>query len=148
VAGPEDPTSVTLPVALTIAGPTLTKGVANPLDPVAGYDYENPMIGTSVWGRSCTNKPPAAWMTNLVLQVSVSGLTPGISYNLYEYEFSSLTGAGSAAALAVPVEDFNANANLATHKTSFTAVGSNFQQTVTTTSDKIIVFRCVPASAP
>lgn len=148
VAGPADPTGVTLPVALNIAGPTITKGAVNPLDPVAGYDYENPMIGTSVWGRSCTNTPPDAWMTNFVLQVTVSGLTLGISYNLYEYEFSSVEGQGSAAALAVPVENFNANAGLATHVTAFTAVGSTFQQTVTTTSNKVVVFRCVPASAP
>jgi len=148
VAGPADSAGVTLPVALTIAGPTVSKGVANPLDPVADYDYENPMIGTSVWGQSCTNKPPAAWMTNFVLQVSVSGLTPGVSYNLYEYEFSSVEGVGSAAALAVPVENFNANAGLATHVTAFTAASSTFRQTVTTTSDKIVVFRCVPATAP
>ena len=148
VAGPEDPTAVTLPVALTIAGPTVTKGVANPLDPVAGYDYENPMIGTSVWGLSCTDKPPDAWMTNVVLQVAVSGLTPGVSYNLYEYEFSSIEGQGAAAALAVPVQDFNANAGLASHVTAFTAAGPTFQQIVTTTSNRIVVFRCVPASAP
>ena len=148
VAGPEDPTGVTLPVALTIAGPTVTGGVTNPLDPVAGFDYENPMIGTSVWGQGCTNTPPAAWMTNFALQVTVSGLTTGIAYNLYEYEFSSIEGVGAAAALAVPVENFNASAGMATHVTAFTATGSTFQQTVTTTSDKIVVFRCVPASAP
>jgi hypothetical protein len=148
VAGPTDPTAVTLPVALTIVGPTVTNGVANPRDPVAGYDYENPMIGTSVLGESCTNTPPAAWMTNFVLQATVSGLKTGTSYNLYEYVLSSVQGTGSGAALAVPVENFNANANLATHVTRFTAAGSTFQQTVTTTSDKIIVFRCVPVSAP
>jgi hypothetical protein len=148
VSGPEDPTSVTLPVALTIAGPTDTNGAENPLDPVAGYGYENAMIGTSVEGQSCTNTPPSAWMTNFVLQVTVSGLTPGVAYNLYEYEFSSVTGDGSAAALAVPVQDFNANAGQATGVTKFTATGSNYAQTVTTTSDKIIAFRCVAASAP
>jgi hypothetical protein len=148
VAGPEDPTLVTLPVALTIAGPTATMGFWNPGDPVAGYDYENAMIGTSVRGQSCTNKPPDAWMTNFVLQVAVSGLTPGISYNLYEYEFSSVEGEGSGAALAVPVRDFNANASLATHVTTFTAASPTFQQSVTTTSDKIVVFRCVPVNAP
>lgn len=148
VAGPQDPAAVTLPVALTIAGPTVTNGVANPRDPVAGYNYENPMIGTSVWGESCTNNPPAAWMTNFALQATVSGLTPGVAYNLYEYAFSSVAGLGSAAALAVPTQNFNANAALAARVTRFTATGSTFQQTVTTTSDKIIVFRCVPVSAP
>jgi hypothetical protein len=148
VAGPEDPTSVTLPVALSIVGPTMTKGVPNPRDPVAGYDYENPMIGTSVWGQSCTNHPPKEWMTNLVLHATVSELTPGISYNLYEYDFSSIEGVGSGAALAVPVQDFNANAGMAMHVTSFVAGGSTFTQEVITSSNKIVVFRCVPASAP
>jgi hypothetical protein len=148
VSGPEDPAAETLPVALTIVGPTVTRGVPNPLDPVAGYDYENSMIGTSVWGLGCTNKPPSAWMTNFVLQAGVSGLTPGVSYNLYEYDFSSVTGDGSSAALAVPVRDFNANAGLATHVTTFTATASAYSQTITTTSDKIVVFRCVLASAP
>jgi len=148
VSGPEDPTSETLPVALAIVGPTETDGVFNPLDPIAGYDYENPMIGTSLQGNSCTNKPPSAWMTNVVLQATVSGLTPGIAYNLYEYEFPSVAGEGTAAALAVPTQNFNANAKDATYTTTFTAVSSTFEQNVTTTSDKIVVFRCVPASAP
>jgi hypothetical protein len=148
VAGPEDPTSETLPVALTIIGPTVTKGIPNPLDPLAGYDYENPMIGKSVWGQSCTNHPPSAWMTNFGLEATMSGLTPGVRYNLYEYEFSSVEGEGSGAALPVPIRDFNANAGLATNVTSFIATASTFSQTITTTSDKIIVFRGVPASAP
>jgi hypothetical protein len=148
VAGPQDPTSETLPVALTIVGPTETNGVPNPLDPLAGYNYENKMIGTSLLGESCTNTPPSAWMTNFALQASVSGLTPGVSYNLYEYDFSSVTGDGSGAALAVPTQDFNANAGLATHVTTFTASGSTFTYSITTTSDKIVVFRCVPVNAP
>jgi hypothetical protein len=126
----------------------VTRGSTNPLDPVAGYDYENPMIGTSNLGQSCTNNPPGAWMTNFVLQATVSGLTVGSKYNLYEYDFSSITGEGMGAALAVPVEDFNANAGLATHITTFTATGSTYTQTVTTTSDKIVVFRSVPANGP
>jgi hypothetical protein len=148
VSGPSDPTSVTLPVVISILGPTVTQGALNPPDPIAGYDYENPMIGKSLLGRSCTNKAPDSWMTNFVLQATVSGLTPGVSYNLYEYEFSSVQGIGSAAALNVPVENFNANAALATYTTNFTATNSTFQQVISTTSDKIIVLRCVPASAP
>jgi hypothetical protein len=148
VAGPEDPAGETLPVALTISGPTLTGGMPNPLDPVAGYDYENPMIGSSAWGQSCTNRPPKPWMTNFVLEATMSGLTPGVTYNLYEYEFSAVEGVGSAAALAVPVRNFNANAGLATQVYTFTAVGSSYTQSVTATSDTIVVFRGVPASAP
>ncbi len=148
ISGPADTAGVTLPVAVTIGGPTLTQGTANPADPIAGYDYENPKIGSSNWGLGCTNQPPTSWMSSLILQVTVSGLTPGAVYNLYEYDFSSVTGEGSAAALAVPVENFNANASLASHVTRFTAGGSTLQQSVTTTSNRIVVFRCVPASAP
>jgi hypothetical protein len=148
VAGPEDQNSETLPVALTIVGPTVTTGLTNPLDPIAGYDYENSMIGKSVWGESCTNKPPSAWMTNFVLEATMSGLTPGVTYNLYEYEFSSVEGEGLSAALAVPISDFNANAAQASHVTTFTATACTYTQRVTTTSDKIVVFRGVPANAP
>jgi hypothetical protein len=148
VAGPEDVNSEALPVALTIVGPTVTEGSTNPLDPIAGFNYENPYIGASDKGKSCTNTPPNAWMTNLVLQATVSGLTTGVSYNLYEYEFSSVNGAGPAAALAVPVANFNANAGMATHLTTFTATASTYVYSITTTSDQIVIFRCVPFSAP
>ncbi len=148
VAGPEDLSSETLPVALTIVGPTYTNGIENPLDPLAGYDYENPKIGKSNWGLGCTNRSPSAWMTNLELQVTVSGLVPSVAYNLYEYDFSTVAGLGSAAALAVPVNNFNAQADLATRVTTFTASSSAYTTSVTTTSDKIVVFRCVPEDAP
>ncbi len=148
VAGPEDRGSETLPVTLSIVGPTYTNGISNPPDPQAGYDYENAMIGKSNKGLSCTNQPPSAWMTNLQLQVTVSGLTPGTAYNLYEYDFASVSGEGSGAALAVPIEDFNANANLATRVTTFSASSSTYTMSVTTTSDKIVVFRCVSVDAP
>jgi hypothetical protein len=62
--------------------------------------------------------------------------------------FFSVAGRGVGAVLPVPVEDFNANAGLATHVTTFTAIGSTFTQTVTTSPDQIVVFRCVPATAP
>lgn len=148
VAGPEDSSLETLPVKLTVVGPTYTKGLKNPLDPLAGYDYENAMIGKSKRGSSCTNKPPSAWMTNFELQVSVSGLIPGTSYNLYEYDFASVLGKGSGAALAVPTEDFNANADLASHVMTFIASSSTYTTSATTTSDQIVVFRCVPVEAP
>ena len=147
MAGPEDSSAETLPVTLTI-GPTYTNGIENPLDPLAGYDYENAMIGKSARGTSCTNKPPSAWMSDFELQVRVGSLTPGVAYNLYEYDFASVSGEGSRAALAVPVENFNANANLASRVTTFTASSSTYFTSVTTTSDKIVVFRCVPGGAP
>ena len=147
VSGPIDQNQETLPVALTIVGPTVTGGKSNPLDPIAGYNYENPKIGTNTFGNGCTNHPPDP-MTNLTLQATVSGLKAATSYNLYEYEFSSVEGEGANAALAVPVENFNAHAGMATHVTTFTAADSTYTQTVTTTSDKIVIFRCVPSKAP
>ncbi len=145
VAGPADPSHETLPVSLSILGPTETRGQPNPRDPIAGFNYENPMIGKSVEGNSCTNAAPLPWMTRVRLQATVSGLTPGKGYNLYEYEFAAVHGTGVSAALAVPDSDFNAQAGMATHVTSFTAMNDSFTQTVSTTSDKILVFRCVPA---
>ena len=145
VAGPADTEGVTLPVALTLTGPTTVNGAPNPRDPVAGYHYENPMIGTSEFSRGCTNSPPSEWMGNLRLEATVSGLTPGVAYNLYRYEFD---GIGSPAALAVPTSNFNANASQATDVTRFKAITATYTESITTTSDKIEVFRCVPAAAP
>jgi len=147
VSGPNDDAGETLPVVLTIVGPTLDGKAANPADPIAGYNYENPMIGTNVNGNGCTDTVPAA-MTQFTLKATVNGLQPGTAYNLYEYDFPSVQGTGNAAALAVPVSDFNANASMATHITTFTASGSTYTQSVTKTSQTTVVFRCVAVTAP
>ncbi len=141
VTGPIDPGHETLPVAVTIVGSSLD-GVANPPQTGIGFNFESPAIGDEI-NSICTNVPPT-WM-GVSLQATISGLTPGVSYNLYEYDFSTLSGLASAASLPLPDSDFNAHANLATKKTTFTAQTSSFQQTVETTSDKVIVFRCVRA---
>ena len=120
IGGPADTGGETLPIALTIGGPTYDAGKHNPRDPIAGYSYENPMIGSSNGGDSCTNDAPKPWMTHLRLHATVSGLKPGHGYNLYEYEFGHIEGKGMSAALAVPVSNFNANAAMAKNVTSFT----------------------------
>jgi hypothetical protein len=148
VSGPVDTSGETLPVAVQIAAATTTKGTPNPMDPIAGWNYENPMIGKNLLGNSCTDKPPSRWMGKVVLEATATGLTPGIGYNLYEYEFSNVSGTGTGAALAVPTGNFNANASMAKRVTGFTAIGTTFATSVTVTSDKIVVFRAVPASAP
>ena len=148
VTGPRDDDHETLPVTLAIAGPTFTEGQRNPRDPVAGFAYENPMIGHSARSTGCTNRPPRPWMTHLALRAEVTGLTAGTGYNLYEYDFDGVQGVGRAAALALPHAAFNAHAAMATHVTRFTATGPSFRETIVTTSDKIIAFRCVPATAP
>jgi hypothetical protein len=139
-----------VPIQLTIPSASYTNSVANPQDPMAGWQYENSMIGTSLQGTSCTNTSPQYWMVPLPLQATVSGLTPGIAYNLYEYDLSGFNGSptGSAAALAIPTANFNQNASMATYITRFTANGTTYSHTVTRTSNQIVVFRAVPASAP
>jgi hypothetical protein len=135
-----------MPIRVTIPSATTTNGTANPPDPSAGWQYENSMIGTSLTGGSCTNAPPQ-WMV-LPLKVTVSGLTSGVAYNLYEYDSPSVSGVGAVAALAVPTMNFNSNKAMATSVTSFTATGETYSQTVTRTSDQIVIFRAVPATAP
>jgi hypothetical protein len=57
-----------MPIQLAIPSATYTNGVSNPQDPVASWQYENSMIGTSLQGTSCTNTPPQYWMVPLTLQ--------------------------------------------------------------------------------
>jgi hypothetical protein len=100
-SGPKDTQGVTKPISLAILGTsTLTNGswVPNPADntssPAAGYKYENPYIGRPV--GSCDNSncisdtQPAAM--EMILQATVSELTKGVAYNLYEYDFPTQTG--------------------------------------------------------
>ncbi len=160
ISGPLDAAGVTVPVVLDIlATQTSVQGAwtPNPYDanssPAAGYQYENPYIGGPA---SCDNspfcvsntKPPAMMMT---LAATVRGLSPGVAYNLYEYDLPTLTGAntGTQAALEVPTKDFNANRAKASRVISFTATGSTYTTPeFTRSSDEVVVFRAVPVSAP
>ena len=140
VTGPASSDAL-LPVRLTITG-TATNGQANPADPTAGFNYENPHIGADDTGDACTNDPPAAWM-DMTFAVTVDGLTAGAAYTLYEYDFDSVSGA-----IAVPTSAFNANASQATQATPFVASGPSFTTRVTRRSSQTIVFRAVASSAP
>jgi hypothetical protein len=160
VAGPIDPQGVILPALVSILRTeSLVNGQwqRNPWDansdPAAGNNYETPYIGGPIGqcneGQCVSNTQPAAMLMSL--QVTVSGLTPGTAYNLYEYDFPTLTGAntGSAAALDVPKQNFNANAGMASSITRFTATGPTYVSAlIQTTSTEIAVFRAVAASAP
>lgn len=137
-----------VPIKVTIPRATSTDGRANPRDPKAGWQYENSMIGSAQDGSSCTNSPPKYTMKPLILHATLSGLTPGSVYNLYEYTFDGVTGTGSAAALAVPTENFNQNAAMATRRTQFKATKTTYTHHVSRTSKQIVVFRAVPVSAP
>jgi hypothetical protein len=108
---------------------------------MSGYNFETPVIG------DCTNAAPKNWMS-MILQAQVSGLTSGVAYNLYKYDISGVSGTGGAAALAVPTSAFNAHAAMATEVTHFVATGPTYAHTIQTTSDRVIVFRAVAATAP
>jgi hypothetical protein len=160
VMGPVDPQSVTKPVLLSILRTeSLQDGQwqPNPWDansmPAAGNNYETPYIGGPVGscnrGQCVSNTQPTPMLMSL--QVTVSGLTPGTAYNLYEYDFPTQSAAntGAAAALSVPTQNFNANAGMASSVTHFTASGTSFVKApIQTTSTEITVFRAVAASAP
>jgi hypothetical protein len=145
VSGIVDPNQETLPVVLSITGSSIA-GIANKPDPVDGFNFENPEVGGGN-EDACTNTPPASWMV-MSLQASVRKLIPGVNYNLYEYDFTNLSGIGDAAALRIPDSNFNAQSILATKTTSFVATASTYSQTIQITSDQVIAFRCVRADAP
>ena len=179
ISGPIDTYNETLPVQLLgstsvpndagpIYGPTYSGGVQNNPDlsaapgVVAGFNYDYPEAP-----KSCTNSIPNSWMTNVVLQPYVSGLTPGVNYNLYEYQFATPASqtwgqqnppwpptwqAVSQAALPLPYTAFNANSapggpNPYNLVTNFTATGSTYMAPqLTTISDEVVVYRAVPSS--
>jgi hypothetical protein len=133
VSGPLDTQQVTLPLYLTFT-------TSSPLDPIAGYQYENPYIGDSDDGNAITNIPPTAF--SLQLTVHISGLTPGNTYNLYRYNTSVRPLLGP---LSVPTSDFNSAASqaLASSITPFTATATTFTTTYNALSSDTVVFRCV-----
>ena len=55
---------------------------------------------------------------------------------------------GAGAALAVPRARFNAQSARATSAATFTATGASYSETFALRSDRVAVFRAVPADAP
>jgi hypothetical protein len=86
--------------------------------------------------NNSTTRPAAKPVT---LTITVSGLTPGVTYNLYRY--SSMA--------AVPTSNINANAAKAAQKRVITITsGSTYTMTQTINSNEIAVYRAVPVGAP
>jgi hypothetical protein len=141
VSGIIDSAHVTLPTTVTIVG-TSVHGTANSPDSTDGFNFENPELQSD-----CTESPPSSWM-GMSLRADVAGLTPGQTYNLYEYDFAVVSGFGAAASLKLPEANFNANAGMATKVTHFVAPATTYSQTIQTTSDQVVVFRVVGAQAP
>jgi hypothetical protein len=144
VSGPADDDGTALPIEVRVAMSS-TGGAPNPSGTLEGLDYENPYIGKSDFLAGCTNTAPPAM--DILLEVTLGGLSAGTGYVLYEYDFDAAS-ATNASALAVPTSRFNARAAEATSRTAFVAHGSTFVTRVSKTSQQMVVFRAVPASAP
>lgn len=140
--GPIDLDGDLLPISVVVTSSS-TRGQPNEPRPFAGFNYEN-----NLWYWTfddCVEDAPDHWMT-VTLAATVSGLTVGETYNLYRYV---LEVDDSNNPINVPVAHFNAEAKKRNDVTpvQFTAVGTTFTSTLTTTSDKAVFFRCVLASA-
>jgi len=96
----------------------------------ADKNYESPEI------KDGSNTRPST--QPMVLTVTVSSLTIGTSYNLYQYnDFSK-----------VPTSKFNSGSSGATNTYAFTATATTYQQVVNIKSSDLAIFRAVAASAP
>ena len=86
--------------------------------------------------NNSTTRPAAKPVT---LTVTVSGLKPGVTYNLYRYSSTA----------AVPDSNINANAVKAAQKWAITIKsGSTYTLTQIVNSNEIAVYRAVPVGAP
>lgn len=99
-----------------------------PVRLTTSVNAENPPM------RNGTTRPTASPVT---LTVTVSGLTPGATYNLYRYNSMA----------AVPDGSFNANAARAAQTWQIVATGPTYTLQQTILSSDVAVYRAVPASA-
>ncbi|HEV2361493.1 MAG TPA: hypothetical protein VGS21_07315 [Acidimicrobiales bacterium] len=113
LTGVADPGNETMPVSVSTS-----------------VNYEKPGI------RNGSTVRPAPMP--LTLTVTVSGLTPGRSYDLYRYD--SVT--------VVPTASFNANAAAASQAWSFSATAGTWSLTQQIQSNEEVVYRAVPTSGP
>jgi hypothetical protein len=116
---------------IAITGVMDTDNVTLPVRVATNANYEHPPIARH------SNMRPASMP--LTLTVTVSHLTPGISYNLYRYADFSV----------VPNDRFNARASNATKVWAINiASGSSYSVTESIMSDEMAIYRAVPGSAP
>ena len=73
----------------------------------------------------------------VTLTITVSGLTPGKTYNLYRYTSMA----------AVPDSNFNANSPKAAQKWKIVATGTTYTMTQTIMSNETAAYRAVPVTA-
>jgi hypothetical protein len=101
-----------------------------PVSVATNLNYEKPAI------KNRSNARPSP--EPLTLTVTVSGLQPGTSYNLYRYNSMA----------SVPNTAFNANAPQAYEHWAISATSSSYTMTENIESSDEAIYRAVPASAP
>jgi hypothetical protein len=115
---------------IAITGVADTDHETVPVRIATNVNYESPQIANG------SSKRPAPMP--LTLTVTVSGLHPGVAYNLYRYDSMA----------SVPNSAFNANASRASQKLSFTASSTSYTITLNIQSGDEVIYRAVPVSAP
>ena len=116
---------------IAITGVLDTDKKTVPVRLTTSKNFESPVI------RNGSGTRPAA--SSVILTITLSGLTPGVAYNLYRYSTVS----------NIPTASFNAKAAQAAQKwTVQISSGSTYVQTLTIQSSETAAFRAVPASAP
>lgn len=116
---------------IAITGVIDTDKMALPVRLTTSQNFEKPAIP-----NHSTIRPAAS---PLALTVTVSGLKPGVIYNLYRYDTVA----------NIPTGSFNANAAKASEMWPIRiSSGSSYVKTITIESNETAAFRAVPASAP
>ena len=114
---------------IAITGVTDLNRETVPVRLTTSVNAETPAIANG------SNTRPAA--KPVTLTITVSGLTPGQTYNLYRY--SSMA--------SVPDSNFNANAAKASQKWKIVATAPTYTMSQTIMSNEIAAYRAVPVTA-
>lgn len=114
---------------IAITGVADTYHETVPVRLTTSVNDESPAIA-----EGSTMRPPAKPVT---LTITVSGLNPGTTYNLYRYTSMA----------AVPDGSFNANAAQAAQKWTIVPTGTTYTMTQTIMSNEVAVYRAVPVTA-
>ena len=139
--GPMDENHDLVPVHLDIVSTSSNRTLNEPL-PLVGFNYEENLPSAEI--DDCIENFPDYWMS-ITFDVTAYKLRVGETYHMYQYviDLHNLTGMEP---LPVPTSRFNALATIAPHV--FVAKGEEYVTSLTTTSDKAVLIRCVLASAP
>lgn len=147
-----------MPTSVQVLSASSDGSTVNIKDPVAGFNYESPFIGSTEYGGSCTQAPPSNFMS-VTLRVTAWGLTSGSSYALFWYRLPMVTDGDVGTDLKYTVDNLTPTQDdmllLSSQGTSaisnelipFVASGTSYDMDLQTTSDLVHFFRVIPISA-